>query len=175
LKEKHPNNERGNYMDHYTDMLEEAEDIHDIFSLVKDAVKETLRESRAGINLGLIELGNSAKGFLGAYYPVGSNIIVMNKTPIRRITETNPSLMKPYLFSILLHEYLHSLGYFREEDTRKLTYLVSQKVFGEDHVATELSRNLNNFMPYLIYPGGFPQTENEITLIEDVDDVSYID
>ena len=39
-------------MDHFIDMLEEAENIHDIFSLVKDAVRETIKESRAGINLG---------------------------------------------------------------------------------------------------------------------------
>lgn len=162
-------------MDDFTDMLEEAENIHEIFSLVKDAVRETIRESRAGINLGLIELGNSDKGFLGAYYPVGSNIIVMNKTPIRRITETNPELMKPYLFSVLLHEYLHSLGYLQEEDTRKLTYLVTKQVFGDDHIVTEISGNLNKFLPYLIYPGGFPQTENEITLIEDTEEISYID
>ena len=163
-------------MDNFTDMLEEAENIHDIFSLVKDAVRETIKESRAGINLGLIELGNPAEGFLGAYYPVGSNIIiVMNKTPIRRIAETNPDLMKPYLFSVLLHEYLHYLGYLKEEDTRKLTYAVTKQVFGNDHIVTELSGNLNKFLPYLIYPGGFPQTENEITLIEDVEDISYID
>ena len=161
-------------MDHFSDMLEEAENIHDIFSLVKDAVRKTIKESRAGINLGLIELGNPAEGFLGAYYPVGSNIIVMNKTPIRRITETNPDLMKPYLFSVLLHEYLHSLGYLKEDDTRKLTYMVTRRIFGDDHIVTELSGNLNKFLPYLIYPGGFPQTENEITLIEDHEDVSYI-
>ena len=162
-------------MNHFTDMLEEAETIHDVFSLVKDAVRETIKESRAGINLGLIELGNPDKGFLGAYYPVGSNIIVMNKTPIRRIAETNPDLMKPYLFSVMLHEYLHSLGYLKEEDTRKLTHMVTRQVFGNDHIVTELSGNLNKFLPYLIYPGGFPQTENEITLIEDTEDISYID
>ena len=162
-------------MDNFTDMLEEAENIHDVFSLVKDAVRETIKESRAGINLGLIELGNPDKGFLGAYYLVGSNIIVMKKTPIRRIAETNPDLMKPYLFSVLLHEYLHSLGYLKEEDTRKLTHMVTRQVFGDDHIVTELSGNLNKFLPYLIYPGGFPQTENEITLIEDTEDLSYID
>jgi len=59
------------------------------FEEVKDVVQKEERLSRAGLMLGLQELGTSIDGFTGAYYPISSNIIVLNKTPIRRIIQTN--------------------------------------------------------------------------------------
>lgn len=124
----------------------------DTFEEVKEIVRGTEKRSRAGLMLGLQEIGASLDGFIGAYYPVASNIIVVNKTPLRRITETNLKLLKPYGFHILLHEYIHALGYLDENITKHKTYEISKKRFGEDHIVTQLSTNINKFFPNLVYP-----------------------
>ncbi|MFH0832209.1 MAG: hypothetical protein V1900_00605 [Candidatus Aenigmatarchaeota archaeon] len=152
--------------------LNDCDSIKDIFDLVKDCVKATLKESRAGLDIGLVEIGNKPDGLLSAFYPVESNIIVVNSTPLRRITETNPELFKPYLFSILLHEYIHSLGYLDEAAVRKLSYLICRKFFGEEHPATKISFDMSEFFPYLLYPKG-QEPKNVMKVIE-VDDIDYI-
>jgi hypothetical protein len=124
----------------------------DIFEKVKQVVKKSEGRSRAGLMLGLQELGSSLNGFIGAYYPVASNIIVMNKTPIRRIMETKPELIKPYGFHILLHEYIHTLGFLDEKITRHKTYEISKEHFGEKHIITKLCTNVEQFFPNLVYP-----------------------
>ena len=131
------------------------------FEEVKDAVQNTESRSRGGLMLGLQEIGASLDGFIGAYYPVASNIIIVNKTPLRRILETDKSLLKPYIFHVLLHEYIHSLGYLDEDTTEKKTYEISKKHFGEHHIITELSTNIKKYFPKLVYPlhGWIPQIE----------------
>jgi len=124
----------------------------DTFEQVKDAVRKSEGRSRAGLMLGLQELGSSLNGFIGAYYPVSSNIIVVNKTPLRRIIETRPQLLKPYSFHVLLHEYIHALGYLDEETTKRKTYKISMENFGEDHIITKLSSDITQFFPNLVYP-----------------------
>ena len=148
----------------YEQKLTETKSITDVFGLVKDAVADTLGESRAGLDLGFLEMGNT-KQCVFAFYPAGSNIIVMNKTPFRRILETKRELLKPYTFSVLLHEYLHSLGYLDEAETRRLTCLVCKKLFGNG-IVTELACSLGRYLPYVTYPGGYPQLEHEIQVIE---------
>ena len=125
--------------------------------------------------LGLQELGSSPAGFIGGYYPVSSNIIVMNKTPLRRIRETNPNLLKPYTFHILLHEYIHSLGVLDETATRQLTYEISSRKFGDEHPATQLSVNIHKFFPNLVYPlhGWRPVGEVPVELVKGFDRSSY--
>jgi hypothetical protein len=124
----------------------------DNFELVKDAVLKSEHRSRAGLMLGLQDLGATLSGFIGAYFQVASNIIVVNATPLRRIIETNPQLLKPYGFHVLLHEYIHSLGFLNEDITKQKTYEITRKYYGEDHIATKLSTNINNFFPNLVYP-----------------------
>src|SRR5439155_1243429 len=95
----------------FTRKLDQAQNLSDLFELVKRAVEAVLGRTRAGLMLALADLGNHPQGFLGAFYPVASNVIVMNKVPLLRIQETNPALYKPYAFYVLLHEYLHSLEF----------------------------------------------------------------
>ena len=127
-------------------------DLIETFEEVKEVVKKQEGRSRAGLMLGLQEIGASLDGFIGAYFPVSSNIIVINKTPIRRITETDPNLLKPYSFHILLHEYIHSLGFLDEALTQRKTYEISRKHFGEKHIITQLSIDMKKFFPNLVYP-----------------------
>jgi len=149
--------------------LKESNSIADIFEVVKEIVWKTLKKSRAGLELGLIELGNSPQGLIGAYYVSGSNIIIMNETPLKRIQETNPNLLTPYIFSTLLHEYLHSLGYFNEELVRRLTYKICCEIFGNNNVITEISKDMNKFFPNLIYPEGAPKIDKPLRLVKDFD------
>ena len=136
------------------------------FEEVKDAVRKSEKRSRAGLMLGLQELGSTLNGFIGAYFPISSNIIIINKTPLRRIIETNPNLIKPYGFHLLLHEYIHSLGFLDEQITRQKTYEISRQHFGDKHIITQLSTNINKFFPNLVYPiNGWIPPKN-IPLIE---------
>jgi hypothetical protein len=147
------------------------DDLIDSFELVKEVVRKSYGRSRAGLMLGLQELGATLNGFIGAYYPLTSNIIVMNKTPIRRINETNPNLLKPYSTHILLHEYIHSLGFIDENDVRQKTYEISKEHFGKKHLITEFSTKMERFFPYLVYPvqGWMPNTNAPIELIKGFD------
>ncbi|HVQ00202.1 MAG TPA: hypothetical protein VMT57_01680 [Candidatus Thermoplasmatota archaeon] len=122
------------------------------FEEVKEAVRKVEGRSRAGLMLGLQEIGSSLDGFVGAYYPIASNIIVVNATPLRRIMETDRDLLKPYAFHILLHEYIHSLGYLDERTTEQKTYEISRKYFGKNHVITQFSTRMQKFLPNLVYP-----------------------
>lgn len=133
----------------------------DTFEEVKSVVQKHQNRSRAGLMLGFQELGASLRGFIGAYFPVASNIIVINKTPLRRITQTKPSLLQPYGFHVLLHEYIHSLGFLDEDITKQLTYEISKKHFGQKHIITELATNMEKYFPNLVYPihGWRPQKQ----------------
>lgn len=136
----------------FPNSLENAKTLADIFELVKAAVSESLGASRGGLMLGLADLGNHPLGWMGAFYPVGTNIIVMNKVPLLRIRETRPELYKPYAFHVLMHEYLHSLGHLDERVVRARVYEISKAVFGEAHIATKLAKDTTPFFPNLVYP-----------------------
>jgi hypothetical protein len=156
--------------------LEEATSIPDIFEVVKESVWKTIRKSRAGLELGMVELGNRPEGLLGAFYVSGSNIIIMNETPLKRIQETNPDLLTPYIFSILLHEYLHSLGYFDEDYVKSITYQISCEIFGNNSIIAEISKDMTKFFPNIIYPQGTPKVDVPIKIVKDFDrsSISYI-
>jgi hypothetical protein len=151
--------------------LESAKDLPDIFELVKAAVRRITGMERGGLMLGLADLGGGPEGLVGAFYPVATNIIVMNKSPLRRIEETDPSLYKPYSFHILLHEYLHTLGIIDEDATRRKAYEISVEIFGKDHVATRLAADLSKFIPKLVYPiyGWKPAQEYRLELVKGFD------
>lgn len=132
--------------------LDNARTLADIFEVVKAAVQENMGTSRGGLMLGLANLGNNPQGFLGAFYPVGSNIIVMNRVPLDRIRETDPRLYKPYTFHVMLHEYLHSLGYLDENAVRRKVHDICRDIFGEEHPATRLAEDTTLFFKNLVYP-----------------------
>jgi len=158
------------FLDRYLiNKLKESNSIPDIFEVVKESVWKTIKKSRAGLELGLAELGNATNGFLGAFYVGGSNLIVMNQTPLRRIQETNSNLLVPYIFSILLHEYIHSLGYFDEAFAKKITYEISCDVFGKESIIADIVRDMRKFFPNLIYPEGSPRIDTHIKIVKDFD------
>ncbi len=157
--------------------LENAKTLADIFEVVKAAVWESGRKSRGGLMLGLANLGNHPQGFLGAFYPVGSNVIVMNKIPLERIKETRPEMFKPYIFHVLLHEYLHTLGYLDEGGVREMVIEITRNVFGEEHLATRIAADTAQFFKNLVYPGAAWQPDEmnmELVPGFDRESASYI-
>jgi len=121
--------------------LEGLTDLADIFELVKRVVRQYLNRHRAGLMLGLANLGMKRGFFIGAFYPVGSNIIVVNKAPLKIASKTTEKkVYNAYCFMLLLHEYLHSLGYLDERQVHDLTEEVCQLAFGSSYPATVMAR-----------------------------------
>jgi hypothetical protein len=161
----------------FNSRLENAKSLPDIFEVVKAAVWESQRKSRGGLMLGLANLGNHPQGFFGAFYPVGSNVIVMNKIPLERIKETRLELYKPYAFHVLLHEYLHTLGYMSESGVRQMALEISREVFGTEHLATKIAANTAHYFGNLVYPDATWQAdEMKMELVDGFDrgSASYI-
>lgn len=102
--------------------------------------------------LGLVNLGGGEAGLIGGFFQVAGNMIVLNRFPLQRLRETQPNLYLPFAFHVLLHEYIHSIGYLTEEETRPLVLEISEKEFGTDHPVTEFARGWGKFMPNLVYP-----------------------
>jgi len=161
--------------------LEECDNLADIFELVKDSVKKFLGQHRAGLMLGLANLGMRRGSFVGAFHPIGSNIIVMNKAPFDvALRTTDKKVFNAYCFHLLLHEYLHALGYVSEEEVRDLVHRICGLALGKDNPATVMAeRGLAFYFPKATY---FSQNTRipkdiQIELIKDFDKSSagYID
>ncbi len=155
----------------FEEKLRECRDFADVFEVVKESVEKTLKQSRAGLMLGLANLGGSPGFFFGAYYTLDSNMIVMNIYPLKRLSETDQKLVKPYVYSILLHEYLHTLGYHTEGEVRKMTHQICLELLGNAHLATQMAGDIQKFLPHLSYPnvGWFPKEEPEIFIVSGFD------
>jgi len=122
----------------YHKELESAQSYAQIWQIVKDTVANVLGKRRSGMMLFLDDLPLQ----LGAYYPVGTNNIVLNRRLIE-ITEgslKNKPLVNALVYNLLLHEYLHALGELSEVEVRRQVVIVAKKTFGEDHDATMLAR-----------------------------------
>ena len=124
----------------------------DIFEKIKEDVRRTTGLHRAGIRLGLVEMGMFQGGFVGGmHFPPGTDI-VMNKTPLKVILEQQPyEIVWAYTYHILLHEYIHSLGEWGEYQCRLMTRRITQEVFKEaDHPAIILAKNgIGTYFPNL--------------------------
>lgn len=121
----------------YVGRLDRCENFQEVFSLVKKSVKESLGLERVGLMLYLMDLPLG----VGAFHEVGSNGIVMNRALLEQVIRSTDSKteINSFVYSILLHEYIHTLGCIDETKTRRLTYLVSRETFGPDHIATKMA------------------------------------
>jgi hypothetical protein len=125
-------------IEQYRLRLDESRSYSEIWELVKETVKTTLGEHRGGMMLFLDDLPIQ----LGAYHPVGTNNIVLNRRLVQIVEASTKSqrLVNAFIYILLLHEYLHALGYVREAETRLLVYRVSKRAFGEEHIVSRLAR-----------------------------------
>ena len=133
-------------------MTFKQEQMPEIFEKVKKDVKRTVGRHRAGISLGLVEMGMFQGKFVGGmHFPPGTDI-VMNKTPLKVILEEQPyEIVWAYTYHILLHEYVHSLGVWDEYQCREITRRITEEVFKEaDHPAIILAKKgIGTYFPNL--------------------------
>jgi hypothetical protein len=118
----------------------------EVFELVKKAVDSVLGVHRAGLTLVLGDIPNQ----IGAYHEMGSNAIVMNRNLMKivwRSTRSRPR-RNAYTFMILLHEYLHTLGFEDDAMVRELSRKITDAYVGKGHIAAEMAVSpLDRFFP----------------------------
>ncbi|MBI4452282.1 hypothetical protein HY637_02545 [Candidatus Woesearchaeota archaeon] len=161
----------------YDSKIAKARNFSDIFEIVKEAVYEYLGAEQAGLMVGVTDLGSYQNGFIGAFYSFNSNSIIINKRPLARILQTNPSIYNYYLFHVMLHEYIHSIGSYDEAQTRLLVHEISGHYFGNGHVVTQLASNIEKFIPNLTFPEGLIEpTDINIEFVKGIDrkNINYI-
>lgn len=124
----------------------------EIFENVKKDVKKIMGRHRAGLSLGLAEMGMFRGGFIGGMHFHPGTEIVMNTSPLKIILESQPyEIIWAYTYHILLHEYIHSLGIIDEQRCRTITLNISEEIFKDtNHPVLELARNgIGVFIPDL--------------------------
>ncbi len=135
-------------------VLDGPADYDAVFRVVRGAVRYALGIERPGLGLGLSDLPPQ----LGAYWQVTGNLIVMNEGLVEtmRSHARSPLELNSFVYVILAHEYLHSLGYLDERAVRDVTARVTRTAFGPDHLATRMAEgNLWSLYPFLAWaPGG---------------------
>ncbi len=122
----------------YSSRLDKAQGFSDIWRIVKDVTKNTLGEKRVGIMLFLADLPLG----LGAFHPLGTNNVVVNRTLIQvvKLTTKSKRTINAFVYNLLLHEYLHALGYVSESEVRSRVYDISKKCFGSGHIASWMAK-----------------------------------
>jgi len=169
-------------MNEFATELDSSQNFGDVFEVVKKSVREQLNQERAGLMLVLADLPLE----LGAYHGMSSNQIVMNRSLLDRVVAAGHprSQINSFVYSILLHEYLHSLGVADEGEVRRMVYDISLKTFGPDHPASTIASKgpwsllrrpgyVNTMIPHGNQPDPNPR---EAELISDFDrsDRAYI-
>lgn len=155
----------------YADKLDRCMSFHEIFLLVKKSVKEVLNLERTGLILYLKDLPLK----VGAYHPVGTNGVIMNRTLLEHVAQAASSrvLVNSFIYYILLHEYLHTLGYIDERYVRKLVHRVSEEVFGSGHMATRIAAE-GPWSIIKINPFYVPRPiERKVQIVKDFEEPSF--
>jgi len=150
-----------------TVQLDKCHDFGDIFELVKETARKILGRRRVGLMLYLADLPRT----VGAYYTVGSNAIVVNRKLLKQVSNSVESLteLNSYVFTILLHEYLHALGYLDEGEVRSLVHKISVESFGEEHPTSQMSTGKFRLAPQGAPAIGEGSNDGEVEIIRDFD------
>lgn len=137
----------------YRRKVKESQDFGDVFEVVKKSVLEVLGRQRAELMLYLADLPL----YVGAYHGLDSNTIVVNRALLRLVREDTESVeeMNSFIYVLLLHEYLHSLGFVDEAQAKSLARHVASETFGPEHPAARASQH-----PYSLLKGRIPIKAN---------------
>ena len=122
----------------FPNKLDAAKNYAEVWQIVKETVQFSLGTRRDNMMLFLDDLPLQ----LGAYYPVGTNNIVLNRSLVE-IVETAVSskpTVNALVYNLLLHEYLHALGDYSEAGVRRGVVDVATKCFGQEHIAAVLAQ-----------------------------------
>lgn len=154
--------------------LDEANGYGEIWTIVGDSVDTVLEKRRRGMMLFLDDMPPQ----IGAYHPLGTNNIVLNRVLVQGVWSLTTSMKhkNAFIYVLLLHEYLHALGYVAETRVRRLAYQIAQGFLGECHVATNLAKTgpwslLKDFPLDMI---GNPRLGMEVVRDFDANRSSYI-
>ncbi|MBI2144819.1 hypothetical protein HYU18_00690 [Candidatus Woesearchaeota archaeon] len=155
--------------------LARANGIQEIFELVKEAVWKAIRVEQAGLMVGLAELGIGQDSVLGAFYSPEANTIVMNRTIVDGLVRLgNQKLHNSYCFYILLHEYLHSCGFYDEVENRQIVAALAANEFGLGHDVTKLA-TINDAMRKVVRISAIASRRGLLPSPEGIEFVSGID
>ena len=118
--------------------LDGAASYAQVWDIVKDSVEYAQGKRRESMMLFLDDLPLQ----LGAYYPVGTNNIVLNRALVEVVeaSGSNKPTVNALTYNLLLHEYLHALGQMSEAGVRREVVEVARKCFGETHLATVVAK-----------------------------------
>jgi hypothetical protein len=118
--------------------LETAENYAEVWQIVKDTVEFALGKRGGSMMLFLDDLPLQ----LGAYHPIGTNNIVLNRALVEIVeaSEKSKRVVNALTYNLLLHEYLHALGEYSEIEVRRLVVAVAKKCFAEEHTATKIAQ-----------------------------------
>jgi hypothetical protein len=144
------------YPDRYGSKLEAAKDISSVFQVVMQAVQEQMGFVRSGLELGLVELEGSHGHLIGCLHPFGTNMILVNRLPLDRVKQSFPKIYKSYLFNVLMHEYLHTVGIWDENVIHEGILTMTRRLFGDDHPATKIAEDIGRLLPFIVYPAQMP-------------------
>lgn len=125
-------------IDLFRKRLDNAKNYAQVWQIVKDTVEFSLGKKGGNIMLFLDDLPLQ----LGAYYPIGTNNIVLNRALVDIVEASikSKSTVNALVYNLLIHEYLHVLGQLSESEVRRMVIEIARKCFGEEHSATELAR-----------------------------------
>jgi hypothetical protein len=126
------------FIDRFRDSLETAGSYAGVWRIVKGTAKFSVGKSRGSMMLFLDDLPLQ----LGAYHPIGTNNIVLNRAlvEIAEASISSKRLVNALVYNLLLHEYLHALGEYSEAEVRRMVVAVARKCFGEEHIVTVIAR-----------------------------------
>ena len=127
-----------NMREKYSKSLDNVASYAEVWQIVKDSVDFAFGKRRGSMMLFLDDLPPQ----IGAYYPLGTNNIVLNRrlVDIVEATLSDTKMVNALVYNLLLHEYLHALGELSEVEVRRQVVAVATKCFGEEHAATVLAR-----------------------------------
>ncbi len=117
--------------------LDGAKNYAEVWKIVQETAEYAVGKRRNSMMLFLDDLPLQ----LGAYYPVGTNNIVLNRALVDVVEASvaDKPTVNALVYNLLLHEYLHALGEMSEVGVRREVLEVAKKSFGEQHIATMLA------------------------------------
>jgi hypothetical protein len=130
-----------------TNKLSYLKDFNEVFEFVKHSVNSVYEMKRAGLSLMLHIMPTR----VGAYHVLGSNVIAVNSFAldlVKKYSNSNDEY-NSYLFTILLHEYLHSFGILNENKVRYMTFELCKKFFGKKSTVTIMAEDPLKIFPQL--------------------------
>jgi len=122
----------------FVSRLETAQGYAEVWEVVKDTVQHSINKRRNKMMLFLDDLPLQ----LGAYHPIGTNNIVLNRTLVQIVEASieKKQVVNALIYNLLLHEYLHALGEYSEQSVRDMVYKVARNCFGEKNIVTTIAR-----------------------------------